>query len=44
MMTDIYWNMKEILKLYFFIILSQITYDHMEIIQYQDLFIYLFIQ
>ena len=41
MMTDNYLNMKEILK--FLIISSQIIYDHMEIIQYQPVFIYLFI-
>ena len=41
MMTDSYLNMKEILK--FLIISSQIIYAHMEIIQYQHLFIYLFI-
>ena len=41
MMTDNYLDMKEILKL--LIISSQIIYDHMEIIQYQHLFIYLFI-
>ena len=41
MMTDNYLNMKEILKL--LIMSSQIIYDHMEIIQYQLLFIYSFI-
>ena len=41
MMTDNYLNMKEILK--FLILSSQIIYDHMEIIQYQHLFIYSFI-
>ena len=45
MMTDNYLNMKEVLKL--LILSSQIIYDHMEIIQYQHLFIclsiYLFI-
>ena len=39
MMTDNYLNMKEIL--FFLIISSQIIYDHMEIIQYQHLFIHL---
>ena len=39
MMTDSYLNMKEVLK--FLIISSQIIYDHMEIIQYKHLFIYL---
>ena len=44
MMTDNYLNMKEILKLLIFIIISsQIIHDHMEIIQYQHLFIDLFI-
>ena len=44
MMTDNYLNMKEMLKLLILIISSQIIYDHMEIIQYQHLFIcYLFI-
>ena len=38
MMTDNYLDMKEILK--FLIISSQIIYDHMEIIQYQPVFIY----
>ena len=41
MMSDNYLNMKEILK--FLIISFQIIYDHMEIIQYQHLFIYLLI-
>ena len=40
MMTDNYFNMKETLK--FLIISSQIIYDHMEIIQYQHVFIYRF--
>ena len=40
-MTDNYLNMKEILKLLILFISSQIIYDHMEIIQYQHLFIYL---
>ena len=44
MMTDNYLNMEEILKLLiFYLISSQGIYDHMKIIQYQHLFIYLFI-
>ena len=43
MVTDNYLIMKEILKVWFLIIPSQIIYDHMEIIQYQHLFFYLFI-
>ena len=43
MMTDNYSNMKQILNFWFLILSSQIIYDHMEIIQYQHLFIYLFI-
>ena len=38
MVTDNYLIMKEILKVWFLIIPSQIIYDHMEIIQYQHLF------
>ena len=40
-MTDNYSNMKEILKLLFLIVSSQIIYDHMEISI--NFFIYLFI-
>ena len=43
MMTDNHLNMKEIFKLLLLLISFQIIYGHMEIIQYQHLFIYLFI-
>ena len=37
MINDSYWNTKEILIL---IISSQIIYDHTEVIQYQQMFIF----
>ena len=39
MVNDNYWSMKEILILKS----SQIIYDHMEVIQHEDMFVYLFI-